>query len=75
MSQKEKKGNVKVLDDYDDEMPPEINLLDIEKERERRCLSKRREEHFINNPKYRNSPLPEDLSLSINDAPLLLHLT
>jgi len=64
MSQKEKKGNVKVLDDYDDEMPPEINLIDIEKEREKEdaLAKKRREEHFINNPKYRNSPIPEDLS-------------
>ena len=64
MSQKEKKINVKVLDDYDDEMPPEINLIDIEKEREKEdaLAKKRREEHFINNPKYRNSPIPEDLS-------------
>lgn len=64
MSQKEKKGNVKILDDYDDEMPPEINLIDIEKEREKEdaLAKKRREEHFINNPKYRNSPIPEDLS-------------
>ena len=66
MSQKEKKGNVKVLDDYDDEMPPEINLIDIEKETEKEqedaLAKKRREEHFINNPKYRNSPIPEDLT-------------
>lgn len=66
MSQKEKKGNVKVLYDYDDEMPPEINLIDIEKETEKEqedaLAKKRREEHFINNPKYRNSPIPEDLS-------------
>ena len=66
MSQKEKKGNVKVLDDYDDEMPPEINLIDIEKETEKEqedaLAKKRREDHFINNPKYRNSPIPEDLT-------------
>ena len=66
MSQKEKKGNVKVLDDYDDELPPEINLIDIEKETEKEqedaLAKKRREDHFINNPKYRNSPIPEDLT-------------
>lgn len=68
MSQKEKKGTVQVLDDYDDEMPPEINLIDIEKERETEkeqedaLAKKRREEHFIDNPKYRNSPIPENLS-------------
>ena len=36
MSQKEKKGNVKILDDYDDEMPPEINLIDIEKKEKKK---------------------------------------
>ena len=46
MSQKEKKGNVKVLDDYDDEMPPEINLLDIEKERETEDALAKKMEHY-----------------------------
>ena len=65
MSKKEKIANLKVLDDYDDELPPEINLIDIEKETQKEdedaAKKKWREDYFINNPKYRNSPIPEDL--------------
>lgn len=46
------------------ELPTPFVLSKEEEEKliqERIDAKKRREEHYINNPKYRNSPIPEDL--------------
>lgn len=63
---KSTQAKIKVLETNDDEIPPELGLLDIDKEynqleSERLRKKKKREEHFFNNPKYRDSPIPADL--------------
>lgn len=61
---KGKELNLDDLDDYEQELPPDFLLSKEEEEKliqERIAQKKWREEHYINNPKYRNSPIPEDL--------------